>query len=67
MPTSKDYQRLYADVCDKFNPSPVERLQMAIWIDILAVLEKIEAKANGALRKTRRPKRGTGTTPGVGS
>ena len=64
MITSEDYKRLYADVCDKFNPSPVERLQMAMWIDILAVLEKIEAKAKGAPRKTRRPK---STAPGVGS
>ena len=65
MPNSEDYIRLYAEVCSKFNPSPVERLQMAMWIDILARLEKIGAKANGTPRKARRSERYTGKGPGA--
>ena len=56
MPRSNDYHEMYNLLCDRFTPSPVERLQMAVWIDILAALEKMEPKANVASRKPRKPK-----------
>ena len=59
MPRSSDYQAMYTLLGEKFNPlPPLESLQTAILIDILAALERVEPKANAITRKPRKPKSG---------
>ena len=56
MPNSLEYQEMFKALGERFNLPPVESLQTAIMIDMLAILEKAERRANGAPRKPRKPK-----------
>ena len=67
MPLSKDYQEMFNLLGSKFTLPPLEQLQTAILIDILAALEPRERVYDalppdskgtdiGHARKSRRPK-----------
>ena len=56
MPRSDEYREMYVLLASKYNLNPVETLQTAVLIDILAAMEQREPKTNVAPRKPRRPK-----------
>ena len=56
MPSSKEYQVMFKALGDRFQLPPVESLQTAIMIDMLAILERTERKSNGSPRSPRKSK-----------
>lgn len=57
MPSSQEYQDMYALLEQKFKFPPLETLHIAILIDMLAILEKMERKRDGTTYTTRKYQR----------